>query len=112
MWVAEQEEKMEMSLNERKRWLRSFEEGVAAFWGPAGQGCCPASCSLLFPMANPSASPSFHLSERHSECVCPLPTWLTQDPAWGWHTGSNTCFEASWVNLCHLPVLVRCWICC
>lgn len=31
MWVAEQEEKMEMSLNERKRWLRSFGEGVAVF---------------------------------------------------------------------------------
>lgn len=59
MWVAEQEEKMEMSLNERKRRLRSFEEGVAVFWGPAGQGCYPASFCLLFPVANQSAFTQF-----------------------------------------------------
>lgn len=57
MWVAEQEEKMEMSSNERR--LRSFGKDVATFWGPAEQGCCSAS-SLLFPMAKPSASPSSH----------------------------------------------------
>lgn len=64
MWVAEQEEKKEVGLNERKRRLRSFGEDVAAFWGPAGQGCCPASFFLLFPTANPSASPSSHITSQ------------------------------------------------
>lgn len=59
VWVAEQVEKMEMSLSERKRQLRSAGEGGAVFRGPAGQGCLPASPLALSPMANPSASMQF-----------------------------------------------------
>lgn len=59
MWVAEQEEKMEMSSSERKRQLRSAGEGGAVFRGPSGQGRLPASPFALSPMANPSASMQF-----------------------------------------------------
>lgn len=59
MWVAEQEEKMEMSLNERGRQLRSFGEGGTVFQGPTGQGHPPASPFPLSSVANPSALMQF-----------------------------------------------------
>lgn len=74
LWVAEQEEKMEMSLSRRKRQL-SFGEGGAVFRGPAGQGRPPASPSPLW--QTPVPSPNSHPASpgRCSERVCPQPTW-------------------------------------
>ena len=87
VWVAEQEEKMEMSLSERKRRLRSFGECGAVFRGPAGQGCPPASPHLPYLLwQTPVPSRSFHPTslERCSERVCPQPTW----PSSGYRPGT------------------------